>query len=251
MPKDLVESQLFGHRKGAFTGATSDAEGMFRAARGGTLFLDEIGEFPLDLQPKLLRVLESREFLPVGDTRGLKTDARVVAATNVDIQSAIQDGRFRADLYARLAAYTIRLPVLSERRSDIPLLIRSFLASLGRKCNWTTAFLERMLLYGWPLNIRELRSVVHRLTLLGEPLLDAQHLDGVLDSRAASPPSRLSSDTGRRPSREELIAALEACDGNVTRVAERYGKNPTQVYRWLKHYGVDPTAYRRQRVEIV
>jgi len=264
IPADLVESSLFGHRKGAFTGATTDAPGFFGSAEGGTLFLDEVGELPLRQQSKLLRVLENREYTPVGSGKVQKTDVRIIAATNSDLEAEAEAGTFRNDLYARLAGVVIEMPPLRSRRSDIPRLIRHFLAELayGRRINLSASAMERLLIHPWPRNIRELRTVVQRLTLLlpdgGEVSL--RELDRVLS--APAPPSAPAADDTPpdaptpsphaprpdrfdRPPRDEVESNLRRLGGNISKLAEYYGKNSTQIYRWLKRYGITPDSYRK------
>lgn len=168
IPKDLMESYVFGHEKGAFTGAVSQSKGAFEQANGGTLFMDEIGELDLSLQPKLLRVLENREFKRVGGTQVVRTDVRVIAATNRDLRQMVNEGTFREDLYFRLGVINIGLPSLRERREDIPLLVESFLADVGSrrpdqpKLRLTADALEMLLSYAWPGNVRELKNVIER-----------------------------------------------------------------------------------------
>ncbi|MDP6947005.1 MAG: sigma 54-interacting transcriptional regulator, partial [Myxococcota bacterium] len=177
IPDNLVESQLFGHVRGAFTGADRDREGLVDRAAGGTLLLDEVGELPLALQPKLLRVLESGDYTPVGSTRPKRADVRVVAATHVDLQAAVREGRFRQDLYARLAGYTVTLPPLRERLDDVPSLARHFVNQLvgQRRVALSGSFVEALLNHSWPMNVREVRSAVESAAALhpGHELLEA------------------------------------------------------------------------------
>lgn len=182
LPRDLVESELFGHEKGAFTGATQQRRGRFELADGGTLFLDEAGELPLETQAKLLRVLQEREFERVGGTRSLRTDVRVIAATNRDLQARVASGGFRADLYYRLNVFPIMVPPLRERRDDIHDLVRHFAAKAARKLGRSLegispAFIERASTHDWPGNIRELENLVERAIIMSNSaLLDAPDL---------------------------------------------------------------------------
>ena len=182
LPRDLVESELFGHEKGAFTGATQQRRGRFELADGGTLFLDEVGELPLEAQAKLLRVLQEREFDRVGGTRSLRIDVRMIAATNRDLQARVGAGGFRADLYYRLNVFPIVVPPLRERRVDIPGLVRHFAAKAARKLGRTPdgispAFVERASAYDWPGNIRELENLVERASIMSNgEVLDAIEL---------------------------------------------------------------------------
>lgn len=167
IPRDLLESELFGHVKGAFTGAIKDKTGKFQLADGGTLFLDEVGELPLELQPKLLRALQEREIVPVGGAKEQRLDVRVVAATNLDIEKAIADGVFREDLYYRLSVIPIHLPPLRQRRDDIPLLLRHFCIKHGAdRVNFDKHCLELLTHYAWPGNVRELENLVERLLIM-------------------------------------------------------------------------------------
>jgi transcriptional regulator with PAS, ATPase and Fis domain len=253
LPAGLIESTLFGHRKGAFTGATSDSPGLFLEAQGGTLFLDEIGELPATDQAKLLRALDSREIIPVGGTRRIRTDARVIAATNVDLTARIADGGFRADLYARLAGAVVRMPPLRARRGDILVLAERFLAlsppATERRLSAQAA--ERLLLHSWPRNIRELVSAMRRLALQLEDRAEVKRtdIDAVLEA-----PVVVANDEPPRPTRhgsgpgmptcDELAAQLTEMHGNVSRLAEHYAKDAKQIYRWLKRYRLDPDTYR-------
>jgi two-component system response regulator HupR/HoxA len=201
LPEQLLESELFGHRRGAFTGATSDQIGLFEAASGGTIFLDEVGEPPLPMQAKLLRVLEESEVLPVGERRPRKIDVRVVTATNRDLSEEIAARRFRDDLFYRIAAFPIRLPALRERREDVPLLVDRFLADAAARHGKTIPgveprALERLLGFDWPGNVRELKNELARAVALasdGEKI-DMTHL---------SP--RLAGGTRRRPRRPRRL----------------------------------------------
>src|SRR5438093_3270576 len=171
IPSGLLESELFGHERGAFTGAIAQKIGRFELANGGTLFLDEIGDIPLELQPKLLRVLQEQEFERLGGTRTIRTDVRVVAATNRDLPRMVEEGRFRADLYYRLNVFPVRVPPLRERRDDIPLLIRYFANNYARRTgkqikSIPKETMDALFRYRWPGNIRELQNLMERAALL-------------------------------------------------------------------------------------
>ena len=250
LPQDLAEAALFGHRKGAFTGATTDQVGFFAQAERGTLFLDEIGELPLHQQPKLLRVLENHELVPVGSSKAVHVDVRVVAATHVDLPARAQSGAFREDLYARLAGAVIRLPPLAARRGDILDLARRFLAAQAPAARYRFSHhvAEALLLHAWPHNVRELRSAMQRLALLhpGGGDVTRGALGEILGEPAAPAKERADSPTrrGAGPARKELVERLTELRGNVNRIAEHYGKDPKQVYRWLKRHGLDPQDFR-------
>jgi transcriptional regulator with GAF, ATPase, and Fis domain len=257
----IVESQLFGHVRGAFTGASEDQAGLFRAADGGTLLLDEVGELPLDLQPKLLRVLQDREVRPVGGQRSVRVDVRVVAATNRDLQQQVARGDFRLDLYARLALWEVAVPPLRARRGDLPgwidLLHARWLAERARRggaLELDAPAVEALLLHAWPGNLRDVDRLVHELAS-GDAPRAAQPLGlGALPAwlRAADAPAGAVADEpdrepapaadapARRPSptRDELEAALATFGGSVRAVAKHFGRDRRQIYRWLEAYGL-------------
>jgi sigma-54 specific flagellar transcriptional regulator A len=166
IPRDLLESELFGHEKGSFTGALNQRRGRFEDAHGGTLFLDEIGDMPADMQVKLLRVLEERSVQRVGGRGEIAVDTRIVSATHRDIDAAMADQRFREDLFYRLAVFPIDLPSLGERREDVPLLVRHFVRGQGRDVRFTAQAMDRLVAHPWPGNVRELRNVVERASIL-------------------------------------------------------------------------------------
>ena len=218
LPGELVESELFGHEKGAFTGATAQRKGRFELADGGTLFLDEVGELSAGAQAKLLRVLQDQEFERVGGTHTLKVNVRLVAATNRDLAKMVKEGSFRTDLYYRLNVFPIRLPSLRERPSDIPLLVRYFLDKFARKMNKSIRDLspnarERLLHYSWPGNIRELQNVIERATILARgPLLE---IDNALELRL---------DDQDATTTSPALASLEAMErAYILQVLERTG----------------------------
>lgn len=235
LPTGLAESSLFGHAKGAFTGADRDQPGHFVAADGGTLFLDEIAELPLHQQAKLLKVLDDGRLTPVGASRPVQVDVRVLAASNRELQGEVDAGRFRADLYARLNAFCVRMPALAERREDI-------LPLLGLAQPMSPELAEALLLHPWPLNVRELRSVGNELRLRGQGGL----LDLELVAHRLPPPEQAAPLLPREgpPSREELVALMTAHKGVVAQVARETGRSSKQVYRWLKSYALDVDAFR-------
>ncbi len=193
IPEGTIDSELFGHRKGSFTGAVSDRKGYFEEASGGTIFLDEVGELPLPTQARLLRVLESGEFIPVGSSQPQTTDVRIVAATNVDLKEAVAKGRFREDLLFRLNTVPIVIPPLRNRADDIPLLFRKFAADSAdryqmpplRLSDDAREFIKR---YRWPGNVRELKNITDRISILeSERLIDASVLERYLPEDAKMP----------------------------------------------------------------
>lgn len=247
LPEHLVESELFGHVRGAFTGADRGRRGLLALADAGTLFLDELGELPLPAQAKLLRVLEDRLVRSVGAERSTRVDVRFISATNVDLTSAIDGGRFRADLFARLSAVSIALPSLRDRREDIPVLIRFLLARAGLpSLTFTPDVMEALLLHAWPHNIRELDNLVRSLALHGSaidlgdlpPHLQAQLREARREQHAATRAS-----TGDE-TRDRMIEALHAHHGNVRRVAVALGIARSQAYRLLKRFDLDPATFR-------
>jgi DNA-binding NtrC family response regulator len=247
IPKDLVESYLFGHLRGAFTGAVSDRAGFFAEASGGTLFFDEIGELHPDLQAKLLRVLENREYSPVGSARVEHTDARIVAATNIDLAREAGTGAFRRDLYGRIAGAIVRLAALRQRREEIVDLTRGFLAEHGRgDMTWSANFTERLLCHPWPMNIRELRMTVQRLVLDRPHQLELRrsHLEAALDVVSTSDEDEAPLALADAPPRAELVDLLTRHRGNVSELGKHYGKDRKQVYRWLRRYRLDSADFR-------
>ena len=262
IPESLAESAFFGHVAGAFTGATGDAEGVFRAAHGGTLFIDEVGELPLTLQPKLLHVLDDRRVTPVGSTSAMACDVRVVAATNVDLVSAVQQGRFRGDLFARLAELVLEVPPLRARREDILPLLQARLSP--RSPPLSPELVAQLLAHPWPFNVREVERVATELSVRGvdQEVLEWSMIAHRLESFAAlaggperesaatgAPASELEEGEGRRgppspPSREELVALLRAHRGVVAEIARQVERSTKQVYRWLSRHNIDPDDYR-------
>jgi transcriptional regulator with GAF, ATPase, and Fis domain len=246
----LVESQLFGHARGAFTGAVAPQPGLFRAAEGGTLFLDEIGELPLDLQPKLLRAIQEREVHPVGETRAVRVDVRVVAATHRDLAELVERGLFRRDLYARLVLWQVAVPALRARRADVPgwlaLLDARWRAERPRTATTPLSLdadtAERFLLADWPENLRGLDRVVHRVAGDGGGLVTLARLAqlGVPIETSTRPDSTPEAEPARPapPDAATLAAVLAECGGSVRGVAKRLGRDRKQVYRWLERYGL-------------
>jgi len=253
----LVESELFGYRKGAFTGADEDRPGVFRAADRGTLLLDEIGDLHEQAQAALLRVLQEQEVLPVGATRPIKVDVRVVAATQVALKDLVTQGRFRGDLYARLAGYVLEVPPLRDRREDLGLLIGTILRRLAPdradRVTFSVPAARTLYAYRWPLNVRELEQALRAaLVLSAGRSIELEHLpDDVRPAAlgAAHPsdqtrkPARTEEDSGRR---EQLVDLLRQHFGNVSAVARTLGKTRAQVHRWIRHYALDVHGFRRR-----
>lgn len=238
----LIETELFGHVKGAFTGAHSAKQGLFEAAGEGTLFLDEIGELPIDLQSKLLRALQEREIKPVGSTERVGIRARVIAATNRDLDSAIRTGAFRQDLYFRLNVVQIKLPPLRERKADIPLLVSTFLEKFSDPARPIHTISEdamrRIMSYDWPGNIRELENVIERAVALGSgPILHVGDLPSNLQYAAAE---KLVEADELVPletlERRAIFRALQETSGDKLAAARLLGIGKTTLYRKLKQY---------------
>ena len=250
LPDDLLESELFGYEKGAFTGAIKDKPGRFQLADGGTLFLDEIGEIPLALQAKLLRALQEKIVEPLGSVKPVATDVRILAATNRDLKSQVEAGRFREDLYYRLAVLEIRIPPLRERRDDLPLLVSFLLRRLGRKNSKnirtvTPAFLDALSSYDWPGNVRELENVLERALILsrsdalGTELLPPQ----IASSPEIEPLNMEHMATSSPASLEEaekmaLMRALEENKGHRERTADALGISRRTLQYKLKKYNL-------------
>ncbi|GAC1678178.1 MAG: sigma-54 dependent transcriptional regulator [Candidatus Acidiferrum sp.] len=241
----LIESELFGYVKGAFTGAMQSKQGLMEAAQGGTLFLDEIGEMPVELQAKLLRALQQREIKPVGATERRQINVRIVAATNRDLDAAIRTGAFRQDLYFRLNVVQIKLPPLRERKSDIPLLVASFLdkfaGAQGQPREITEDAMRRLMAYDWPGNVRELENAIERSVALGSgPIVAVSDLPSNLQYPA----------TDRGPAKDELVPleelerrailrTLRETSGDKLAAARLLGIGKTTLYRKLKQYNVE------------
>jgi DNA-binding NtrC family response regulator len=249
LPRELVESELFGHEKGAFTGAMQQRRGRFELADGGTLFLDEVGELPLEAQAKLLRVLQEREFERVGGTRSLQVDVRVIAATNRDLQSQVAAGRFRPDLFYRLNVFPITVPPLRERRNDIARLVQHFAAKTARKLGRTLdgiapGFIERATAYEWPGNIRELENLVERAMIMSRGTM----LDGaaLLSSSSQAPAVTLQVDgTLEELERAHIRRVLEGTRWVIEgeRGAARIlGLNPSTLRGRLRKLGIRKTS---------
>ena len=240
IPKDLVESELFGHEKGAFTGASAARKGVFQEADGGTLLLDEIGELPLSLQPRLLRALETGVVRPVGADREVKVNVRVVAATHVDLQAAVGRGHFRQDLYYRLAAAVVETPPLRARLSDVKLLAERFLDAEAPGHRLTEGALARLAQHDWPGNVRELRNVLRRASALHGPIIDAQHLAiGEMPSR---PEAQVVTIDGRpylEIERDVLAHALKRHGGNKRAAAQSLRIPKSTLCDKARRYGLD------------
>jgi len=241
--KELLESELFGHKAGAFTGANKDKRGLIEEADTGTLFLDEIGEMPGELQAKLLRVLESNEFIKVGDTKSTKIDVRIIAATNRNLHAEVQQGKFREDLFYRLNVFTITLPPLRERKKDIPVLANSFLQQFAKKTNarieaMDKTFLEYLQQHDWKGNIRELKNVIERAMILADgPELTLINLP--LELQTQNPKSQtLSAFDLTSVEKLHIQRVLNHTKGNKTEAARLLNIGLTTLYRKIEEYHI-------------
>lgn len=240
--KELLESELFGHKAGAFTGAIKDKKGLFEEANGGTIFLDEIGEMPSDLQATLLRVLETGEFIKVGDTKTIKVNVRIIAATNRDLQKEIETGHFRSDLFYRISVFQIVLPSLRERIKDIPVLANHFAMLFAAKTNKTIPVLQKEYLdalqhYNWPGNIRELKNIIERSVILNdEQQLTLKNLP--VELQAAHSQSSHSAFELAGAEKLHIKKVLNYTNGNKTEAARLMGIGLTTLYRKIEEYKI-------------
>jgi len=257
VPAELVESELFGHEKGAFTGAAARHAGKFEQAERGTLFLDEIGDMPLPMQAKLLRVLEQHEIERVGGERPIAVDVRVIVATHRRLEALVQEGKFRQDLYHRIYVYPLALPALRERREDIPALVEHFARQITEQNGWkpipvSTDAIELLQAYTWPGNVRELRNVVERLLLLStDNRVDAAVVRAALPDMVAAAPesSSVSGPLAQRVEgfeRSAILAELKAQQYHITRAAEALGLERSHLYKKCQQLGIDLQSLRKQ-----
>jgi DNA-binding NtrC family response regulator len=251
LPENLLESELFGHVKGSFTGAVRDKQGLFAAARGGTFFLDEVGEMPPSLQIKLLRVLQEREVIPVGATETIPVDVRIVAATNRDLEEEVRRGHFRSDLFYRLNVIALELPSLRDRRDDLVMLIDHFFGELASEREavpkaLSSDALDAVMVYDWPGNVRELQNALeHAVVLSKATLIEPGALPERITRRRREP--LVAERSSPNPSLEVIERAyimwvLQAEGGNKTRAAEVLGIDPSTLYRKLSRYEEQPAA---------
>ncbi|CAN5815058.1 hypothetical protein BH11MYX4_BH11MYX4_55310 [soil metagenome] len=252
IPAALVESELFGVKKGAFTGADRDRPGLMRAAHEGTILLDEIGDMPLESQAKLLRTLETREIVPLGASAGERIDLRIVCATHHDLRGLVDQGRFRGDLFARINGCQLRLPPLRERKEDLYLLVRHFLRKERREdVGVSLPYMRALCHYSWPFNVRELESTVRWSLATLESGTELRALPATIEQAteirgASAPRIALAPPTApKRATEAELRSLLQKHAGNLTATARELGKDRTQLRRWLRQFGIDPDTYRQ------
>ena len=248
MAENLLESELFGHQKGAFTGATRDHKGLFQSAEGGTLLLDEIGDMPMRLQVKLLRVLQEHQVRPVGSTEALNVDVRVISATHRDLQEMLREGHFREDLYYRLNVVNIKLPTLDERREDIPLLVANFLQTIAKEAGqerkvYAPEAVEMLVTAEWPGNVRQLYNVVRQnVALSRSPVISAELVQQSLGEHSG----KLMSFTDARDefTRNYLSQILQITMGNVSQAARLAKRNRTDFYKLLARHELNPDQFK-------
>ena len=257
IPETLIESELFGHEKGSFTGAVQRRIGVLERARGGTVFLDEIGELPPAAQAKLLRVLQGREFERVGGSRTLRTAARIIAATNRDLEAAVLEGTFRSDLFYRLNVFPIHVPPLRERgKADIMLLVDHFVLrfadELGKEITQLdTPAIDMLTAYHWPGNVRELENVIERAMLLADvDVIHGRHLPPSLQMNRYAPRSEVHGDFALRVQNLEMeliTEALKDANGNQAAAARKLGLTKRVILYKVGKYGIEPKRYRTGR----
>jgi two-component system, NtrC family, response regulator GlrR len=248
IPEGLLESELFGHKKGSFTGAIADRRGLFQAAQSGTLFLDEIGDMPLPLQVKLLRALEERKIRPVGSHESFDVDVRLIAATHRKLEERIASGEFREDLYYRLNVVKLYIPPLAERREDIPLLANAFLTRLGTRYRrgplaYSPEAMQLLVSAPWPGNVRQLLNVVEQAVALAATEVIPESL--VRQALDAGDTALTPLDEARRAfERDYLVRILKITGGNVTKAARLAGRNRTEFYRLLERHALEPSLFK-------
>lgn len=248
IPEQLLESELFGHMKGSFTGAARDYKGLFQAAEGGTVFLDEIGDMPLPLQVKLLRVLQDKQVRSIGSTQTIPVNVRIISATHRNLEEAIRAGTFREDLYYRLNVVSLALPALAERREDIPVLATHFLTQLAGKYNkalngFSAEAMEMLVKSPWPGNVRELYNVIEQAVALATtPIVPPSLVESAIRGRTAE----LASFESARSEfeREYLAKLLKITGGNVTQAARLAKRNRTEFYKLLQRHHLDPKMFK-------
>ena len=253
VPEQLLESELFGHEKGAFTGANAKHDGLFQAANGGTLFLDEIGDMPLSLQVKLLRVLQDFEVRPVGSTKSHPVDVRIISATHQNLDAAVKEGDFREDLYYRLKVVPIEMPSLAERREDIPLLATHFLQKRAEQNNSTKKHfapeaMDHLLTSAWQGNIRQLINVVELcVTLCKTETIPLSLVQKALQEQPA--PLLTLKDAKQEFEKNYLLSVLRVSQGQVAAAARIAGRNRTEFYKLLNQHNLNPVDFRNVKEE--
>lgn len=250
IPEELLESELFGHRKGAFTGALEERKGLFQIADKGTLFLDEIGDMSPAFQVKLLRALQEQQIRPVGSNKSIAVDIRIVTASHRDLEKLVSEGNFRMDLYYRINVVTLKLPKLSERREDIPLLANHFIANPDSKYvskvkGFSNEAMELLVSYDWPGNVRHLKNVIEQVTALSTtPIIPAKLVEKALQEKQASIPSF--KEAKKTFERKYLMQLLQLVNGNVSQAARLAQRNRTEFYKLLKRNLIEPGQFKEK-----
>ena len=257
IPEELLESELFGHEKGAFTGATKFKPGKFDMADGGTIFLDEIGDMPFNLQAKVLRILQEQEFYRVGGSRTIKVDVRIIASTNKNIEKMVQEGSFREDLYYRLNVFTLHLPPLRERKEDIPLLVDSFLQNAPKKVEISSVALQMLVAFSWPGNIRELQNTIESASVIAENgYIEPAQLPGKITGAFNNPdqpdfrmPANISLDERLGEiEKSMIIEALRKTGGVQVRATELLGINQRSLWHRIKKHNIDVKGLKNNEI---
>jgi transcriptional regulator with PAS, ATPase and Fis domain len=258
IPEELLESELFGHEKGAFTGATKFKPGKFDMAHGGTIFLDEIGDMPLNLQSKILRVIQEKEFYRVGGSSTIRVDVRFIASTNQNLEKMVQEGRFREDLYYRLNVFTLHLPPLRERKEDIPLLVDYFLQNLTNKVEISSVALQMLMAFPWPGNIRELKNIIESAAVIAEngyiePAQLPAKISGLFNNGESTDkillPVNLPLDERLNEiEKSMIIEALRKTGGVQVRATELLGINQRSLWHRIKKHGIDVRSIKNNEI---
>jgi two-component system, NtrC family, response regulator GlrR len=251
IPETLLESELFGYEKGAFTGALQNKQGLFSQAQGGTFFLDEISEMPLSMQAKLLRVMQEKEFIPVGGRKTIKMDVRFIATSNKNLKEEVANGNFREDLFYRINVIVIQLPPLRERKGDIPVLSHYFLDKLSKDMNkkitgFSPAAMQKLMLHSWPGNVRELQnSIESAVTMANEDIISDDLILPALNTEVNN--LKPLKDAKENFERNYLLQLIEHTEGNMAQAARLAGKYRADLYELLKKYGLKPSEFRKKQ----
>ena len=257
IPEELLESELFGHEKGAFTGATKFKPGKFDMANGGTLFLDEIGDMPFNLQAKVLRILQEQEFYRVGGSRTIKVDVRIIASTNKNLEKMVQEGTFREDLFYRLNVFTLHLPPLRERKEDIPLLVDCFLQNAPKKVEISSVALQMLVAFGWPGNIRELQNTIESASVIAENgYIEPAQLPGKITGAFTNSnhtdfkmPANIPLDERLQEiEKSMIIEALRRTGGVLVRATELLGINQRSLWHRIKKHNIDVKGLKNTEI---
>jgi len=252
IPEGLLESELFGHEKGSFTGATAQKRGKFELAHGGTILLDEIGDMPLATQAKLLRVLQEKEFERVGGTKPIRVDIRIIASTNKNLTKLVQEGKFREDLFYRLNVFSLHLPPLRDRREDIPALAQGFLETAPKSAEISSSALQLLMGFHWPGNVRELKNVIERAAVMAENgIIEPQHLPvqisgGLVGQAMQEVPEQANLDDRLAEIEKRfIIDALTRADGVQVKAAQILGIKERSLWHRVKKYNIDVTSIKK------